>query len=159
MTGWRVFQPALPAWRATGADKAAVIEKFIFQPALPAWRATYEGVTLDTLAEDFNPRSPRGERQKSQPFCMHERNFNPRSPRGERPRYHFIVCWLKEFQPALPAWRATKGMTAKGFAEKFQPALPAWRATGRVGRAQRGIEISTRAPRVESDRYRPSYQQ
>ena len=35
-------------------------------------------------AEDFNPRSPRGERLQSREAGIRRPYFNPRSPRGER---------------------------------------------------------------------------
>ena len=67
---------------------------------------------------DFNPRSPRGERQD---YFFHPSlhpYFNPRSPRGER-RY---ICTHHHpnriFQSTLPARGATSGSAAPG---KHQP--------------------------------------
>ena len=39
---------------------------------------------FDVQPEDFNPRSPRGERLTRYRFFVLEMHFNPRSPRGER---------------------------------------------------------------------------
>ena len=55
-----------------------------FQSTLPARGATELCAEPDLGISDFNPRSPRGERQNPSPFAFGSFNFNPRSPRGER---------------------------------------------------------------------------
>ena len=58
-----------------------------FQPTLPARGATFPVRLFHVRAENFNPRSPHGERPLP-PWKQREsrRNFNPRSPHGERQR-------------------------------------------------------------------------
>ena len=125
----------------------------IFQPTLPARGAT----TVCTFRrsrepEDFNPRSPHGERQEdgqrndaNQPISTHAprtgsdmrrstnaricRDFNPRSPHGERRSETGEATRTTPFQPTLPARGATEGFKSS--------------------RAMR--PISTHAPRTGSD--------
>ena len=57
----------------------------LFQSTLSARRATAVYLYLKCLCLNFNPRSPRGERQIFTVLNKKaHRNFNPRSPRGER---------------------------------------------------------------------------
>ena len=101
-----LFQPALPAWGATGActlpggrhsistraprvgsDMTGIqagVAADLFQPALPAWGATDRGRSMTFTTNYFNPRSPRGERLGVEIIRTGFINFNPRSPRGER---------------------------------------------------------------------------
>ncbi len=83
-----------------------------------------------TDSQDFNPRSPCGERRV--PFLLGQaeaRDFNPRSPCGER-RTPRLWRWITSiFQSTLPVWGATWGRCVR------QPYSP----------------ISIHAPRVGSD--------
>ena len=104
-------------------------------------------------ADDFNPRSPCGERHDNgQPtdggrdISIHaprvgsdfigkvarklSANFNPRSPCGERPTKEYGIIAVVRFQSTLPVWGATPTGSSR----------PAWR------------KISIHAPRVGSDR-------
>ena len=82
----------------TGSDqgfKFRGIDDVIFQSTLPARGATVGQDGACRLREDFNPRSPHGERpavgQSSRRAC----DFNPRSPHGERPQPRwFAICNL-----------------------------------------------------------------
>ena len=56
------FQSTLPAWGATWDNDDAPIY-LPFQSTLPAWGATYLSRRSIPPFEDFNPRSPRGERR------------------------------------------------------------------------------------------------
>ena len=57
----------------------------VFQPTLPARGATLHAAGGSTAADDFNPRSPHGERPVSAMLCLlFSPYFNPRSPHGER---------------------------------------------------------------------------
>ena len=99
------FQSTLPAWGAT----VHVLRNFVlrrFQSTLPAWGATSTRATRSRL-QNFNPRSPRGERRKG--------GSGP--PKGSR------------FQSTLPAWGATKSVEMDALASEFQSTLPAWGAT------------------------------
>ena len=79
-----------------------------FQPTLPMRGATFLLRFKRSLAIDFNPRSPCGERlSRARRGCGQRGYFNPRSPCGER--QDFFVCHdvLYEFQPTLPMRGAT----------------------------------------------------
>ena len=96
----------------TGSD-ARLIEKRIhegqFQPTLPARGATRTTTRLKRWSNDFNPRSPHGERREvSKRLCGHD-YFNPRSPHGERHIMTNSSMDSSSFQPTLPA----RGATAK----------------------------------------------
>ena len=56
-----------------------------FQSTLPARGATHQGLDMAVVDNNFNPRSPRGERLFYKFMMTLIGNFNPRSPRGERP--------------------------------------------------------------------------
>ena len=43
------------------------------------------------VANDFNPRSPYGERRGFGPGKQKKEDFNPRSPYGER---RFLLIWI-----------------------------------------------------------------
>ena len=93
---------------------------------------------LATLAKNFNPRSPHGERRKSRSKPCDTSHFNPRSPHGERlhPRETFPASRL--FQSTLPARGATfRAFAGAGKRFLFQSTLPARGAT-RTRRSGRG---------------------
>ena len=125
-----IFQPTLPARGATKRNDL-VARGLIFQPTLPARGATVYDRAMCALLEDFNPRSPHGERRDAG------------TKRGTS----------RQFQPTLPARGATR-IEAKDekIAAQFQPTLPARGATS----PHRGVgsrhAISTHAPRTGSDR-------
>ena len=56
----------------------------LFQPTLPARGATRRQDAAQSGAEDFNPRSPHGERRVCYDEVQPCPYFNPRSPHGER---------------------------------------------------------------------------
>ena len=55
-----------------------------FQSTLPVWGATLTTIIRAPPLNNFNPRSPCGERQKRVFYRPCDRHFNPRSPCGER---------------------------------------------------------------------------
>ena len=59
-----------------------------FQSTLPGWGATFPPMWCDESTQNFNPRSPDGERpdETVNDFAWGA-DFNPRSPDGERRRY------------------------------------------------------------------------
>ena len=78
------FQPTLPARGAT-AWLSDLAQQVTFQPTLPARGATVFLMHLILLVQNFNPRSPHGERRpSSKSFSDKSAYFNPRSPHGER---------------------------------------------------------------------------
>ena len=60
--------------------------------------------------QNFNPRSPCGERPRSVEFrTSRYHDFNPRSPCGERPfHFHGFLSGDGLFQSTLPVWGATE---------------------------------------------------
>ena len=102
-----------------------------FQPTLPARGATRHRHAAGLGLQDFNPRSPHGERQPSGGQTRRRTaDFNPRSPHGERPRAGDERGGGKAFQPTLPARGATGApRPALAIPTKFQPTLPARGAT------------------------------
>ena len=122
------FQPTLPARGATGWQ--SVRKKYrVFQPTLPARGATQRGHHVRSRNQNFNPRSPHGERQNR--FLSRQRNT--------------------EFQPTLPARGATATRRNWRSAAQFQPTLPARGATVPKAHSYSILVISTHAPRTGSD--------
>ena len=145
------FQSTLPAWGATIPIASKIWPLVIsihaprresdfvvydcqtgftkFQSTLPAWGATHHSISR-FIYNDFNPRSPQGERRNQEPVdivtitfqstlpaggatrggkrdwrCY--RHFNPRSPQGERLRFFACGEYGDKFQSTLPAGGAT----------------------------------------------------
>ena len=81
----------------------------IFQSTLPAWGATLLIDTTLFRKDNFNPRSPHGERQATPvPDVPSFAYFNPRSPHGERHDCIISQIIIVVFQSTLPAWGATR---------------------------------------------------
>ena len=127
------FQSTLPARGATyvGNHSAAYSA---FQSTLPARGATLRWTVKNTRLENFNPRSPHGERHNALHTDSAEYNFNPRSPHGERLDCQGKRVYRSQFQSTLPARGAT-----------------AWTA-GMLSWTRR---ISIHAPRTGSDPAEP----
>ena len=146
----------------------------IFQSTLPARGATLFALSSTLRCDNFNPRSPHGERpsSSSQSFRIPS-NFNPRSPHGER-----RIAWNSKtarsyFNPRSPLgerrWNCSKRRYTSHFnprsphgerldptklertSEKFQSTLPARGATQLCSDAGGSLCISIHAPRTGSD--------
>ena len=81
----------------------------IFQPTLPVRGATCSSCGNVIHTEDFNPRSPCGERQPPNRRDRGRNDFNPRSPCGARPVLNGLLFSGRLFQPTLPVGGATAG--------------------------------------------------
>ena len=125
--------------------------------------------------DDFNPRSPRGERPAASTDLQQHQSFNPRSPRGERPRAPPLTQQaVTNFNPRSPRGERQDLRATRANAYLFQSTLPARGATilrpschlltgyfnPRSPRGERpwllgslpfGQEISIHAPREGSD--------
>ncbi len=123
------FQSTLPAGGATIMRTVGASPDDVFQSTLPAGGATGESVCIASRRaisihaprggsdgrnsilrgrhENFNPRSPRGERPTAIYFSGSLPNFNPRSPRGERQERMGQEHRYPLFQSTLPAGGAT----------------------------------------------------
>ena len=151
--------------------------RWLFQSTLPARGATRELRPRRLLNQDFNPRSPRGERlgqrmdgtrtirisihapREGSDYGQERQNpkrlyFNPRSPRGER---HGVPkpepCACRYFNPRSPRGERPGRSHGAGGTHGFQSTLPARGATSlHIAKAlHRGISIH--APREGSDGY------
>ena len=87
------------------------------------------------FCDDFNPRSPCGERLTRDSHIIAPSYFNPRSPCGERRLIGAMTIHLMQFQSTLPVWGATFwAMNSKTYALLFQSTLPVWGATEKPGK-------------------------
>ena len=112
------------------------------------------------------------------PRAEYTDDFNPRSPCGERPARSRRFLLMFQFQSTLPVWGATPVRLPAVSPVRFQSTLPVWGATPcsrprpgwrryfnprspcgeRPGQEPPGAEdrqISIHAPRVGSDAFRP----
>ena len=99
----------------------------------------------------FNPRSPHGERQSQQPVELRLSYFNPRSPHGER---HVLWCRLvirQDFNPRSPHGERRFDTIQDCIHKVFQSTLPARGATAPLTTLQAFGVISIHAPRTGSD--------
>ena len=89
--GAMLFQPTLPARGATSRTRRRYWKTQNFNPRSPhGERLTYQPETRWQM--DFNPRSPHGERHNAYALSRVDgRDFNPRSPHGERPNFTTLV--------------------------------------------------------------------
>ena len=145
-----------------------------FQSTLPARGATSTISAFMTYADNFNPRSPHGERPvlRGDTRCLIY--FNPRSPHGERRVIRSAPSGSAAFQSTLPARGATllrrrrvshrelfqstlpaRGATftvkSQDIKTKFQSTLPARGATVETQNVVDVTFISIHAPRTGSD--------
>ena len=150
-----------------------------FQSTLPGWGATRQTEIHAQALQNFNPRSPDGERpavpSRSGPKLL----ISIHAPRmGSDGRRRCCVRFMYIFQSTLPGWGATTSRTSSstpsaGFQSTlpgwgatpvagiwvstvlaFQSTLPGWGATLRIGQRGRPARISIHAPRMGSDALR-----
>ncbi len=107
--------------RADGAVK--------FQSTLPARGATHLPWQQPHCADDFNPRSPHGERHLWASICPLRTYFNPRSPHGERRHYYHTDNAGKHFNPRSPHGERLALLIILPQDLQFQSTLPARGAT------------------------------
>ena len=176
-----VFQSTLPVWGATPGILGALIWQR-FQSTLPVWGATSPPTPRNASKQNFNPRSPCGERR----LCSGDSGacssyFNPRSPCGERRRGNRLAVIFSEFQSTLPVWGATSGRETRENKTDISIHAPrvgsddSWKIkydaikeisihAPRVGSdagaaaCRCDMRISIHAPRVGSDNLRPLFQ-
>ena len=99
-----------------------------------------------------NPRSPCGERRRTDASLRSPSNFNPRSPCGERREVSTVFPELAEFQSTLPVWGATTFSDIKPPLQvDFNPRSPCGERPGQIPDASERRIISIHAPRVGSD--------
>ena len=101
-----------------------------FQSTLPARGATDGELTVQTCTRTFQSTLPaRGATSRTRRRCWKTQNFNPRSPHGERPTSVATVLPSTLFQSTLPARGATRPADKRCNQLQFQSTLPARGAT------------------------------
>ena len=143
-----------------------------FQSTLPARGATRISAGLLSSAQNFNPRSPHGERLATYWETLKESTFQSTLPaRGATTQLFLASCVdfisihaprtgsdglitiaykMAEFQSTLPARGATSSFSMRSAISEFQSTLPARGATGRCALTRRIImNFNPRSPHGE----------
>ena len=145
-----VFQSTLPAGGATTLPR---IEYYKLEISIHAPRGGSDDDHPPKRQgrQNFNPRSPRGERRKTLTKSRRHMDFNPRSPRGERRLLGNICRPTVSFQSTLPAGGATRNRRQRKPIRGISIHAP--RGGSDVGRENiyEKIQISIHAPRGGSD--------
>ena len=166
------FQSTRPAWGATNLVQEFAATIFISIHAPRVGRDA--GYRIVMHVHDISIHAPRVGRDDTADRPQKDRtHFNPRAPRGARQRaWHRFVdtyafqstrpAWgatpvpkpcltQRLFQSTRPAWGATTVITISCMPVTFQSTRPAWGATQIEERIAKHIEISIHAPRVGRD--------
>ena len=146
----------------------------VFQSTLPARGATYR-VADERYSEEISIHAPRtGSDCAGRNGRTEQQDFNPRSPHGERPGPHSTNKNAISFQSTLPARGATvvvkvpicraaisihaprtgsdeHDLSVPCLRRQFQSTLPARGATNHNSRSSYACHISIHAPRTGSD--------
>ena len=138
----------------TGSDKAdkdGVQGLNIFQPTLPARGATEKLTAEQEEFNNFNPRSPHGERHRPTTTASAGIYFNPRSPHGERRNYLRRGRRYRLISTHAPRTGSDNIGKIDIIREiTFQPTLPARGATVCLAiRLQAGRHFNPRSPHGE----------
>ena len=124
----------------------------LFQPTLPARGATGRQEWAYFRRNDFNPRSPHGERrQTAQKSADTTHHFNPRSLHGERLYRHGMALQHCIISIHAPCTGSDPAQSVAGRASTFQSTLPARGATAQSIHRSSEPLISIHAPRTGSD--------
>ena len=143
------FQSTLPAWGATTSVQC-VAHSIVFQSTLPAWGATRVGRYHRPVLAISIHASRMGSDACAMLLCATFENFNPRSPRGERPYRSWY--FKRRIQISIHAPRVGSDVYVASFGPRptFQSTLPAWGATLRALAARsRSWHFNPRSPRGE----------
>ena len=93
-----IFQSTLPAGGATRQKSKTSSVGLKFQSTLPAGGATCEQHADDPFFTDISIHAPRGGSDDlDSGFAIKEENFNPRSPRGER----LVLCRMADIDTEI----------------------------------------------------------
>ena len=138
-----------------GSDlgQAAILGGNIISIHAPRVGSDFASLSKRCAPENFNPRSPCGERLEFPSWLIRPPlDFNPRSPCGERPVEARQVSLTYDFNPRSPCGERLDPPHCARHAVRFQSTLPVWGAT-RLGLHLRLLvrRISIHAPRVGSD--------
>ena len=139
---------------ATFVDTAPTFE-IIFQSTLPLRGATgFSTVTL-TAGDDFNPRSPCGERQFWLQIPSVIPYFNPRSPCGERQDGIRKRVRSDDFNPRSPCGERRPALSPGRDLPYFNPRSPCGERRNLPPYMDERFLISIHAPLAGSDTGRP----
>ena len=136
------FQPTLPVRGATGSDAGPSTASDSFQPTLPVRGATAHVVVdhVDVVISTHAPRA--GSDNMFGDAADGGQDFNPRSPCGERRVPERRMTEFALFQPTLPVRGATLPVNSRHEGIfKFQPTLPVRGATRRIDRKRLRIFV------------------
>ena len=145
-----IFQSTLPAGGATeiyaqGTDKDDI------SIHAPRRGSDLANIITGEILENFNPRSPQGERQSLRVNATHSCLFQSTLPAGGATHVRNDQSQLIEFQSTLPAGGATiHNVLIREFLI-FQSTLPAGGATESRDAMRFDMRISIHAPRRGSD--------
>ena len=84
---------------------------------------------ISKATDNFNPRSPHGERHAAEGIYTHDDDFNPRSPHGERPLVERLKIRLNQISTHAPRTGSDSAHGRGATVTAFQPTLPARGAT------------------------------
>ena len=148
--GWLdIFQSTLPARGAT-ANNAAGDFYITISIHAPREGSDFTLPLAMSWIQDFNPRSPRGERPQTLITVSLVSHFNPRSPRGERLSARYIVRRLTPFQSTLPARGATRPFSLRcPRCRHFNPRSPRGERRGSTRSVCARRNFNPRSPRGE----------
>ena len=105
---YRSFQSTLPVWGATSSTAIPPLRCPPFQSTLPVWGATASHVGIVVSCDDFNPRSPCGERLVTIYRALRRGIFQSTLPVwGATGCQKYFLQRALEFQSTLPVWGAT----------------------------------------------------
>ena len=122
-----------------------------FQSTLPARGAT-DARILGRRERPISIHTPRTGRDLCRQHHLYGADdFNPRSPHGERPSVRRKNSVQQKFQSTLPARGATREARRAAIPGVFQSTLPARGATRRAVQKTKPPTISIHAPRTGSD--------
>ncbi len=147
------FQSTLPARGATWSILLNATPRKISIHA-PREGSDQSKKICTPIRNNFNPRSPRGERRG---WCTSVEkqtdDFNPRSPRGERPESRFCLCRFLDFNPRSPRGERLDGIDIKVYPTVISIHAPREGSDARRENApSHDRPISIHAPREGSDK-------
>jgi len=124
-----------------------------FQSTLPVWGATLYQNHHHQIQEDFNPRSPCGERPVLQDTDINLASISIHAPRvGSDAMNSKTKSAIQAFQSTLPVWGATKyDIMYDVRGRHFNPRSPCGERPTESIKKYTGGCISIHAPRVGSD--------
>ena len=128
------FQSTLPARGATSDRWRSAVASGISIHAPRTGSDTLRSSVPRVLPNNFNPRSPHGERPIGRSLSLHPRNISIHAPRTGSDLYEHMWQGARAFQSTLPARGATH-LTGGGrrLHRAFQSTLPARGATNEKG--------------------------